>query len=221
MTQAASSLLGVGLYPVVDAARIVGVTPQTIRRWFHSDQGLLPRDIKTGDSVTFAELMELHFIKMFRDEGVSLETIKVASRKAAKRYHSDFPFSVKRFDTDGTDIFATLKNEATNKEMTEDLRRGQLVFTKIVKPFFRKLEYGQNFDLLRFWPMSKSGRVVIDPARKFGKPIDFETGVSTHVIANALKAGGGQSPAIVARWLGIPLAAVKKAAQFERSLAAA
>jgi uncharacterized protein (DUF433 family) len=163
--------------------------------------------------------MELHFIKMFRDHGVSLQTIRIASERAAAKFHTNCPFSVKRFDTDGTSIFATLQKESSDKVVLEDIARGQYCFEKILRPFFRKLEYGRNFDLVRFWPLSKSGRVVLDPTRKFGKPIDSETGVPTQVIANALHAGGGQSPAVVARWLGIPLAAVKKAAEFERSLA--
>lgn len=211
--------LGVGLYSVTDAARLIGANPALIRRWTRESEGLIPRVLGRDDGMlTFAELMELHFIKMFRDEGVTLETIRIASERAAARYHSACPFSVKRFDTDGTAIFATLQQESTGKEILEDIARGQYVFEKIMRPFFRKLEYGKNFDLVRFWPLSKTGRIVLDPARKFGKPIDYETGMPTHVIMRALKAGGGQSPAVVARWLDVPLAAVKKAAQFERSL---
>lgn len=221
MTNGNTKHLGVGLYSIADAARIIGAKPGLIRRWSRKSEGLIPRTLALEEGLlTFAELMELHFIKMFRDEGVSLETIRIASERAAARYHSEYPFSVKRFDTDGTAIFATLQQESTGREMLEDVARGQYVFEKIMRPFFRKLEYGRNFDLVRFWPLSKTGRVVLDPARKFGQPIDAETGVPTRTIMDALRAGGGQSPAVVARWLGVPLAAVKRAAEFERSLSA-
>jgi uncharacterized protein (DUF433 family) len=211
--------LGIGLYSVTDAARLIGAKPSLIRDWSRPSKGLIPRCLGSDDGLlTFAELMELHFIKMFRDEGVSLETIRVTSRKAAARFGSTCPFSVKRFDTDGRTIFATLLEESTGKEMLEDIARGQYVFEKIIRPFFRKLEYRE--DLVRYWPLSKSGRVVLDPARKFGKPIDFETGMPTRVIVDALRAGGGQAPIEVARWLGVPLAAVTKAVEFERSLSA-
>lgn len=211
--------LGVGLYALSDVARLVGASPALIRRWAKESEGLISRTIKRKDGLlTFAELMELHFIKMFRDHGVSLQTIRKASDRAAARFHTKCPFSVKRFDTDGTSIFATLQKEESDELLLEDIARGQLCFEKILRPFFRKLEYGKNFDLVRFWPLSKTGRVVLDPTRKFGKPIDAETGVPTHVITDALSAGGGQSPAIVARWLNIPIAAVRRAAEFERSL---
>jgi uncharacterized protein (DUF433 family)/DNA-binding transcriptional MerR regulator len=213
--------IGVGLYSIRDAARLIGAKPALIRRWSQESEGLVPRALgRDNELLTFAELMELHFIKMFRSEGVSLSTIRIASEKAAARFHAACPFSVKRFDTDGTAVFATLQEESTGKELLEDIARGQYVFAKIVRPFFRKLEYSKNYDLVRFWPLSKAGRVVLDPARKFGQPIDAETGTPTQVIVDALGAGSGQSPAVVARWLGIPIAAVKKAAEFERSLSA-
>jgi len=214
-----SPRLGVGLYSIADAARLVGAHPARIRRWSRASEGLIPRGINPHDGLlTFAELMELYFIKMFRDQGVSLPTIRIASERAAARFHASCPFSVKRFDTDGTSIFATLERETSDKALLEDIAKGQYCFEKILRPFFKKIEYGKNFDLLRFWPLSKAGRVVLDPVRKFGKPIDFETGVPTQAIVDALEAGNGQSPEVVARWLDIPVSAVKKAAEFERSL---
>jgi uncharacterized protein (DUF433 family) len=171
-------------------------------------------------TITFAELIELHFIKMFRDEGVSLQTIRKASLAASKKYKTEYPFCVKRFDTDGRDIFATLVSKETKAEIIEDLKCGQLVFEKIIRPFFHKLEYESTVEPARYWPMEKSGRVVLDPARKFGKPIESETGIQTRAIYEALSAGCGQDEATVAKWLGIPVAAVRAAAAYERGLAA-
>jgi uncharacterized protein (DUF433 family)/DNA-binding transcriptional MerR regulator len=212
--------LGLGIYSIPDAARLVGTSQANVRRWISPSEGLVSRVFGEDKLLTFAELMELHFIKMFRQEGVSMHTIKIASEKAAERFHSACPFSVKRFDTDGTSIFATLESESNDKELLEDIAKGQLVFERILRPFFRKLEYGKNFDLVRYWPLSKSGRVVLDPTRKFGKPIDSETGIPINTILNALKAGGGQSRTEVAKWLGIPITAVNKAVAFEQSLSA-
>jgi uncharacterized protein (DUF433 family) len=155
---------------------------------------------------------------MFRNEGVSLETTRRASAAAADRFATDYPFSVKRFDTDGRTIFATLIDEETDSVMVEDLRHGQYVFEKITKPFFRKLEFRGAQEVSRFWPMEKRGRVVLDPTRQFGRPIDAETGVPTQAIYDAGRAGKGQDPKEVARWFNIPLSAVQAAVAFEQSL---
>lgn len=211
--------LGVGLYSIADAGRLVSVPPGRVHRWLSSrlvKQSLDPSE----QTMTFAELMELHFIKMFRSQGVSLQAIRQAAAAAAKRFGTDYPFSFRRFDTDGRTIFATLIRDSSNETILEDLKRGQLVFNQIVKPFFKKLEYQDSVEVARFWPMEKSGRVVLDPERKFGRPIDAQSGISTRVICDAVMAGGGQEPSEVARWLGIPFAAVNAAVAFEQSLAA-
>ena len=135
------------------------------------------------ETLTFAEQIELQFVLLYLAEGVSLAVIKKAAAAAAEKFHTDHPFSVKRFDTDGQTIFATLISEQTNRRHVEDLRvvdlqKGQYVFEKVMRPFFRKLEY-QKDQLVRYWPEGKRGRILLDPARKFGQPIDAESGVPT------------------------------------------
>lgn len=212
--------IGVGLYSLAEAARIVGAHPTRVWRWVGKD-GLVPRYFAPKEkTLTFAELMEVVFIKMFRDEGVTLPTIRRASQAAAKKFHTDYPFAVKRFDTDGRSIFATLIEESDDKVILEDLERGQLCFDTVLKPFFHKLDFNGEMEVSRYWPKERAGRVVLDPARKFGRPIDFESGVSTRAIYEAFTAGTGQDVHVVADLFGIPVAAVHAAVDFERSLAA-
>ena len=216
-----SKYVGVGIYTFQQAARLLGVSGNLLRYWIgeFSAESVVKRQLKDDHLLTFAELMELHFIKMFRDEDVSLQAIRKAANEAAKKFHTDYPFTVKRFDTDGRSIFATLKSKETDCELVEELRHGQLVFKTLIKAFFKKLDYHGTAEIERFWPMQKSGRVVLDPSRKFGKPIDFETGISTDVLFNAVNAGGGQDEQVVAQWFDVPLEAVKAAVRYERTLA--
>ena len=69
---------------------------------------------------------------------------------------------------------------------------------------------------MKYWPMFKKGRVVLDPSRNFGEPIDFETGVPTSILNDAVALG--QDMRKVASWYGVPLTAVQKAVEFEKSL---
>lgn len=179
-----------------------------VKRQFASDRRML----------SFLELMELYFVKMFREEGVSLQTIQRASQAAAKKFQTEYPLAVRRFDTDGRAIFATLVKENKDEVFVEDLARGQYVFEKVIKPFFRKIEYRN--EAIRFWPMEPKGRVVLDPNRSFGKPIDAETGVPTRAVYDAWIAGGGQDRATLAKWFDIPHKAVDAAIEFEQSFAA-
>jgi uncharacterized protein (DUF433 family) len=219
MPASTTQYLGKGLYSLADAARLVGDHYNKVRRWLDPDVGIVHRGFDPTERViSFVELMELHFIKMFRDEGVSLQAIRRAAKTAAKQFRTEYPFAVKRFDTDGRTIFATLVKEGGDKELVEDLKKGQLVFSHIVRPFFRKLDYSTTADISHYWPRGKKGRVVLDPQRQFGQPIDSQTGVPTRALYDAVTANGSIPKA--ASWFEVPEAAVRAAVAFERSLAA-
>ena len=211
---------GLGLYSIPQASRLLRMPSAKLRRWLKEDYSVVARKVD-NDTLTFLELMELHFIKIFRDEGVSLQTVRRAAKMAEKRFQTDYPFAVKQFDTNGKTIFATLIKESSNTKdqlLVEDLAKGQYVFEQIARPFFRKLEYDRTHDqlALRFWPLEQKGRIVLDPDRHFGQPIDHVTGVPTATIFDAVSAG--EEPLTVARWLEIPIEAVHRAIQFEKSL---
>jgi uncharacterized protein (DUF433 family) len=182
-----------------------------ISRYFQDGQHVL----------TFLELVELLFVKLFREEGLSMPVIRKAAAEAARQFDTPYPFAVRRFDTDGRRIFATLQQESQDERVVVELGKGQLVFDTIVRPFFRKLEYRNSGDALRYWPMDREGRVVLDPERSFGKPIDAETGVPTRALYDAVLAGGGQPLDVVAQWFGVPVEAVQTAVAYEESLRSA
>ncbi len=210
--------LGVGLYSIPDAARIIKSTAGKVRRWINTGNGVVAGNFAPEEhTITFLELMELHFVKLFRDEGVGLDTIRRAAKTAAKQFGTAFPFAVHRFDTDGRTVFATLLDGEKQTAVIEDLKHGQYVFDTIVRPFFKKLEYGHDA-AIRFWPLGAADRVVLDPARQFGKPIDHETAVPTSALYRAVQAG--DDPVAVAKWFDVPLAAVCAAITFESSIAA-
>ena len=217
-----SDYVGIGLYALPDAARLLGVPLNTLRYWSGetgSSESMVARRLANERLLTFSELIELHFVRLFRSKDVSLQAIRKAAVAASRKFDTKYPFTVKQFDTDGNTIFATLRSRETDRVMVEDLQRGQLVFRELVKPFFKKLDYRATNEAERFWPMRKSGRVVLDPLRRFGQPIDAETGVPTRSIVSAFRAGGGQDEKTVAKWFDIPMEAVRAAVKFEKSLA--
>ena len=83
------------------------------------------------------------------------------------------------------------------------------------RTFRRSVRFGGANGQADEWRPDRSlGRVVVDPNRRFGQPIDDQTGVPTEVLANALKAEAGDA-ARVARWWDVPVEAVEQAAEFE------
>ena len=208
--------IGVGLYSLPEAARLLRIRVQCLRGWIKPDDALFPRVFSPDErTLSFIELIELHFIKMFRDAGVSLQTIRRAAKTAAKKFGTNHPFAVHRFDTDGRTIFATLRSSERNEAVLEDLEHGQYAFDKILRPFFKKLEYGKK-NVERYWPLESTGRIVLDPSRQFGKPIDSITSVPSIALFNAVQAG--EAEADVANWFNVPIEAVRAAVKFENVL---
>ena len=79
----------------------------------------------------------------------------------------------------------------------------------------RFLVYGLEFkadDVLRWYPLGRRKRVIVDPARFFGAPISPE-GVPTRVLAQTFAAE--DSVSAVARWYDVSPASVRHAVEFE------
>ena len=78
-----------------------------------------------------------------------MQAIRKAAERAATQFNTNYPFAVKRFDTDGKHIFAILSQETDEVGFIEELGKGQLAFDRVVKPLFHKIDYRGGADALR------------------------------------------------------------------------
>ena len=234
MVRKRNNLLGIGLYSVPEAARLLREPTRKVRRWIdgytfhigsslHASEAVVRRELpelRQAEVLTFLDLMELFFVAMFRNHGVSLPIIRKSAEVASQLFHADHPFAVKRFDTDGKSIFATMRDEAEAEGRLQELYKMQYVFVEQAEPFFKKLDYDVDAALRnavhRYWPLGKAQCVVLDPKRAFGKPIDNESGIPTSALYAVIL--GGETPRSVADWYGISVATVKCAVKYETSL---
>ena len=223
-----------GSYSLHDAARIAKVNPRSLKRWVsgydfsykkqkvHSP-GLLQSEIPNVEGepfLTFPQLVEMMFIRLFHEYGVSVPVIRAVAHTMAQRYQTRHPFAIHNLQTDGRTIFADgLQVEdaegMTQGEITEDLHRGQMVIRDFALPYFLKIDY-EDMEAARYWPYGKEGGIVIDPQRSFGSPIDDATGVPTYVLYEMYKAG--EATEAIAEWYQVTKHFVIAAVNFEISL---
>jgi uncharacterized protein (DUF433 family)/DNA-binding transcriptional MerR regulator len=219
---------GVGIYSFADAARFIGAKPTELRRWAlgyvrkSKDGGnvfssplwntqLADTDI---EGLGFKDLIELRFVHAFRGEGVSIQVIRRTLEVARERFSAPYPFTCKRFRTDGKRIFMEVIEE-TGDESLVDVERQQNVIQKVIGPSLREgVELDMQGEAARWFPLRGSKTIVFDPARKFGQPILAEFDVPTIAIADAVRAEGGNEKR-VAKLYDIPVSAVRKAIEFE------
>jgi len=123
----------------------------------------------------------------------------------------------KRFQTDGKAIFAIVLEE-TGDESLLDLAKKQYAFKQVISSsLYRGIEYSNN-EALRWFPLNRSRRVVLDPARNFGKPVLTETGMTVEAIVSAWHAEEKNAKRVAALY-EVAVADVEAAIQFEQRAA--
>ena len=137
-----SKYLGVGLYSIAEAARLVGVPPSAISDWADPEEGIVQRRLDPSEkTITFVELIELRFIQAFRKDGVSIPTIKRIATAASDRLKTDYPFGANAFRDECKSILASIVQKETDPTVLEDLRRAQSALATSMPALFKKLEY--------------------------------------------------------------------------------
>ena len=212
------------------SASVRHVSRSTVARWlrgydFETDAGgghsepLWRPDYSNDDDLielSFRDLIELRFVKAFRDIGLALPTIRECYQRAADEVHDERPFSTQKFRTDGKTIFLEITQGIQEAKLV-DLRRRRNVFRTIVEPSLKDLEFDTSA-VARWFPLGAARKsVVVDPTRAFGRPI-AASGIPTEVLSRAVVVEG--SVAKVVRLFDVTSAEVKSAVAFERKLAA-
>lgn len=227
--------LGQGVYTHREAALLAQLRPERVARWLRGYTFKRPSG-KTGASgpvfrtdfssartgggpllLSFLDLVEVLFVRGFLEAGVSMRTVRLAYEEAERLYHVEHPFCVKKFETDGREIFATISRDAHDEHLVGLVSR-QAAFGSIVRPLFKHLSFDVAGVARLWWPRGEGFPVVLDPARSFGAPIVVTRGVRTSVLAGPVKAG--DSAAFVARMFDATVKEVEAAVEFEGSLLA-
>ena len=233
------SLLNKGIYTVPEAARLAKfatkshVSARALRRWLwgyrkYPEPGVaelapplwepeLPR-LHDRPVLSFRDLIEVMFVAAFRERGISLQTIRRLIGRAIEEIETSHPLSSPAFKTDGNFIRAEVVT-SDERRICFDLATGQYLLEIVFDRLRQVIEYSDILTAARWWPIGKDRKVVVDPAIRFGEPIDVERGVPTVILANAYKAE--QSYGAVSHWYGVTEGAVRDAVEYERRVAAA
>ena len=222
--------LGVGLYPLSVAARLLIEKPATVQRWafgYHRRLTRYPPAIKTdfapvGHSyvLTFVELVELLFIQGFLRSGLSWPKVRNAAVTAARLLKDDpHPFANRKWFVDAAAIYLKLGTEHGEEILVEVAGHAQIAIEPALKPYLQQLEFDIGGTAKRWFPMGFSSPVVLDPQRAFGSPITAKSGVPTEAIAQLHIAG--DSADAIANWFQMDHDEVEAALAFEEQLAAA
>lgn len=223
-----SELIGMGVYTPAEASRLVGVPSQKIVRWLrghdinetHYPPLWRPQIDLDDDQVYlgFRDLMEVRVANAFIERGLSPQKVRRAIEIARGMLMEERPLSTARFRTDGRTVFLQVLKEDGADQMI-DLFRNQHVFREIIEPSLRNIDFDDEGIPFRWWPCGKQAKIVVDPRRSFGQPIEVDSGVPASVLSAAFSAEGSLDNA--ARVWGVPASAIRRALEFQKLFAQA
>ena len=227
-----ANLLGIGIYGIPEAARITRIPAEQIRRWLwgyrYAASGR-PRQapplwrpgvpqIGEAHALSFRDLIEVQFVHRFRQQGLSLQSIRRTIDLATRLLDESYPLSSVKFKTDGKRILAQVIEDPNERGAVFDLETGQYLFEFVLDYLYDALEYSDFDELVRWWPLGKDRRVLVDPRKSFGRAVVPE-GVPTSILAGSYRAEG--SVTAVARWFEVSEESVRDALELEHGLQAA
>lgn len=214
-------VLGNGVYGMSEAARILGIQPQKVRAWFHGwpggDPALLRSDYPSTavePIISFLDLVDAAVSTTLRQKhGVSIHMIRRLRGKLSKQWRTRHPFAREEFYTDetGRNVFCTIAHEEDGPKKLIEILKQQFAIPEILLPFLKQVQYSPDTKLAQL--ITLMGRVVLDPRRRFGKPIVRDTGMPTGILYDSYWAT--QSEDVVADWYSVTADDVREAVEFE------
>ena len=212
-----------GFYSPAEVSRLLQVASPKLRGWLNgwsnSASGpIIERDFQGTRTISFLDLMELRFVEAFRNQGVSMPTLRAAAARARKEWDQPHPFALSkaRYLTDRRSVFAQVAEQEGDK-ITWDMATGQHEMWDVIEATIAKgVEFDPQSDLAQRWyPLPlEFPMIAIDPAVAFGKPALAKEGIPTAAILRMWRAEGG-SLSRVADAFRIEREAAKAAVEYE------
>lgn len=219
LVMATTSSLHRGIYDVVEVARLIGSTPETVGRWTTTGRdGKAPLvEPSLGWAFSFLDLISLRVVVTLRRRGVKLDEIRNGIRYLSKQLKTDRPLAHEELATVGDSWFANIA--AARAESDPDWvnagKSGQGAFFAIIEPAIDRIEYDHS--MASRWRPAE--RVSIDPEVQTGAPCIDGTRIPTATVIELVRKGG-DDPEDVAFDLEIDIEDVNAALVFEDALAA-
>jgi uncharacterized protein (DUF433 family) len=214
-----SPKIGEGIYLITDISKILNLDYKLVRRWIREYwDGSIKDNFnqafgeKGNKAVNFYSLIEFYIFYKLREKGISAQELNKAHKAMSKELNTRYPFASKEIRCEKR----KRKNSIWYKDIESLIRvDGKRQHTlEIIEDFLDRIEFGDNSLAQRFYPLSYSKNVVVDPKHQFGQPVISGTNIKTQTIYNLHK--GGESYENISILYDISIQGVKDAISFQQ-----
>ncbi len=209
-----ATVLDLEMYRRSDAARLLGIAPQTLGRWLDgyitADGTRRPPILRaksaagcsaTPRHVTWGEFIEAGHLAAYRgSQRMRLQKLRKYASMWQRSCDVPYPLARRKLCT----------------TPGSHLNDNGDVMAESVTAFFDRVDFEGDIPV-RYWPDGRDAHIVVDPRRQFGTPIIEGTRMGTEVLHGMYAAGDP------AEWLAhaysLDLVQVEAAIRFEQRLA--
>lgn len=212
------------VYGMSQAARLLGLRPDALRRWIDGYQrsgtiyAPVIREASTGDdTVTWGEFVEAGYLREYRAKQVTLQYLRPVIAILRDELGVRYPLATLKPYTSGRSLALKVQKQVGLDPSLNVVvlgRDGTLQLTDTAEAFLEKVDfddYGTG-DARRLYPVGRTVPVVLDPDHGFGEPT-LTSGVRTEAVAELVAAG--ESREQVAAVYDIGVDDVDAAVQYE------
>ena len=203
--------VGEGVFLTTDVSQILGLNYSRVRRWMREYWPNYTFGDTDNQAINFKTLIEFYTFFHLRKKGLSVGAIHSYHEIIGKDLNTSYPFA-RNISTDGKSIWYELLGNLIKADSKK-----QFDLKPIIEPFLHKIDFGNSDIAQRFFPVSDSKVIVVDPERQFGQPIINGTSIKAETLYNLYK--GGEKKEYIAELYGIKPAEVQQAIQYFKNVA--
>ena len=185
MTTGNASILGVGLYTIPEAGRLVDAPTRTVRAWVSGGLARSPVQRHAGRTtlLSFHDLISLLVVRGLQRRHVRLKKIKQAERHLRQDWGVAKPLATKHIWTDGRTVIARLGLGDTASAITDAT---QEILLPIVEKDLHDVTYDAHLEAEAWMP---TVGVLLRPDVQFGAPCIPGTRITTSTIFDLIETG--------------------------------
>lgn len=214
------------LYTVSAAARLVGMSPSTLRTWSHGyektftdrprvKQGPVITAIEDGSpdrrSIPFIGLVEATVVQAFRRTGLPMQRIRKALDVLARQGELEHALASQQMYSDGANVLYDYAQKHHDKQLRllTVVQTGQRVFHEVIDEYLKRIHFGDEWATELILPVTRRHLLRVVPGIAGGDALFVEGGAPLSAVQS--RAYAGEPIESIAADYGTPIEDIREA----------